>query len=104
MPVAQSRGHAGKALLVASVSVALLLGLAWFGAVRAHHGNVEVHLGDSQFDAGDMHNIAKAIRDEDGLPILYQDLVGGSRNLYVQHLSAKDGEGWVAYGAFDPDR
>ena len=30
-------------------------------------------------------------------------VVGGQRNLYVQHLSDDEDEGWVAFGAFDPD-
>ena len=103
MPVAQTRGHAGKALLVAGVSVVLLMGLALLVASLASRGDVEVTLGDERFDAGSVTNIAKRIDRDGGLPILYPDLVSRERNLFVQHLSAKPSEGWVAFGAFDPE-
>ena len=103
MPVAQSRGHAGKALLVAGVGVVVALGIAWFVAQAASRGDVEIRLGDDRFDAGQVESIAEAIDKEDGLPVLVPDLVGGQRNLFVQHLSDDEDEGWVAFGAFDPD-
>lgn len=103
MPVAQSRGHAGKALLVAGVGVAVALGLAFAVAMLANRGEVDIRLGDEQFDAGQVENIAQAIADEGGLPLLYQDLVGGGRNVFVQHLDDNPQRGWVAFGAFDPD-
>jgi hypothetical protein len=104
MPVAQSRGHAGKALLIASVSVVLLLGLALAVANLASRGDVTINLGDDRFDAGKVENIAKAIDAGHGLPILYQDLVGRDRNLYVQHHGTDPATGWTAFGAFDPDK
>ena len=103
MPVAQSRGHAGKALLVAGVGVVAALGIAWLVAQAASRGDVEIRLGDDRFDAGQVESIADAIDDEEGLPVLVPDLVGGQRNLYVQHLADDADEGWVAFGAFDPD-
>jgi hypothetical protein len=104
MPVAQSRGHAGKALLIASVSVVLLLGLALAVANLASRGDVSINLGDDRFDAGKVENIAKAIDKGHGLPILYQDLVGRDRNLFVQHRGKDPKTGWTAFGAFDPDK
>ena len=103
MPVAQTRGHAGKALLIASVSVALLLGLAFAVAVLANRGDVEIKLGDEEFDAGQVENLAETISDDGGLPLLYQDLVGRGRHIYVQHAGRGDDEGWTAFSAFDPD-
>ena len=103
MPVAQTRGHAGKALLVAGVSVVLLLGLAFLVASLASRGDVEVNLGDPRFDAGKVENIAERIERDGGLPILYPDLVSRARNLYVQHLSSDATKGWIAFGAFDPE-
>jgi hypothetical protein len=103
MPVAQSRGHAGKALLVAGIGVAVALGLAFAVAVAANRGDVTINLGDDRFDAGQVDNIAEAIDDGDGLPFLYPDLVGGDRNLFVQHLDDDPDVGWAAFGAFDPD-
>lgn len=103
MPVAQSRGHAGKALLVAGVGVVVALGLAFLVAQAASRGDVDINLGDDRYNAGQVESIAEAIADEGGLPLLFQDLVGGGRNLYVQHLDVNPREGWVAFGAFDPD-
>ena len=103
MPVAQSRGHAGKALLVAGVGVIVALGLAFLVAQAASRGDIEINLGDDRFDAGQVENISRAIEKGDGLPLLYQDLVGEGRNLYVQHLEESPRRGWVAFGAFDPD-
>jgi hypothetical protein len=103
VPVAQTRGHAGKALLIASVSVVLLLGLALLVALGASRGDVDVHLGDDRFDAGKASHIADSIDDEHGLPLLYADLVNRGRPLFVQHLSTADDKGWVAFGAFVPE-
>ena len=103
MPVQQSRGHAGKALLVAGVGVVVALAVAWLVAQAASRGDIDVRLGDDRFDAGQVESIAEAIADEGGLPLLFQDLVGGDRPLYVQHLDDSPKRGWVAFGAFDPD-
>jgi hypothetical protein len=103
MPVAQSRGHAGKALLVAGVGVVVALGLAFLVAQAASRGDVDINLGDDRYNAGQVESIADDIADESGLPLLFQDLVGGGRNLYVQHLDDNPRKGWVAFGAFDPD-
>jgi hypothetical protein len=103
MPVAQSRGHAGKALAVAGVGVAVALGLAFLVAQAASRGDIDVRLGDDRFDAGQVESIADRIEEDDGLPVLYPDLVGRDRNLYVQHTEESPRRGWVAFGAFDPD-
>jgi hypothetical protein len=102
MPVQQTRGHAGKALVIAATSVVLLLGLAFVVARLASRGDVEIRLGDDQFDAGKVSNIADRIEADGGLPILYPYLTNRERNLYVQHLAKADRRGWVAFGAFDP--
>ena len=103
MPVAQSRGHAGKALAIAGVAVVAALVLLVAVSMAANRGDVDIRLGDDRFDAGQIESIAEAIEDEGGLPLLYADLVGGGRNIYVQHLDRNPREGWVAFGAFDPD-
>jgi len=103
MPVAQSRGHAGKALLVAGVGVVLALGIAFLVAQMASRGDVEIRLGDDRFEVGKAERLARAIEREEGLPVLVPDLVGRQRNLYVQHLGDDADEGWVAFGAFDPE-
>lgn len=103
MPVAQTRGHAGKALAVASVSIVLIVVVAFLVAQAASRGDVEIKLGDDRYNAGQVESIAQAIDKEGGLPLLFPDLVGRDRNIYVQHLGDDPDVGWVAFGAFDPD-
>lgn len=63
MPVAQSQGHAGKALLIAGVGVIVALGLAFVVAQAASRGDVDIRLGDERFDAGQTERLAKEIDD-----------------------------------------
>ena len=51
MPVAQSQGHAGKALAVAAVAIVLIGVVAAFVAMAASRGDVEINLGDDRFTA-----------------------------------------------------
>jgi len=103
MPVAQTRGHAGKALVIASVSIVLILVVTFLVAQAASRGDVEIRLGDDRFDAGGAENIAARIDQDDGLPALYPDLASRDRPIFVQHIGDDPDEGWVAFGAFDPD-
>ena len=103
MLVVQSQGHAGKALAVAGVAIVLIAVVTVFVALAANRGDVDVNLGDERFNAGQTDRQANVIEDGGGLPILYQDLVGNDRHLFVQHLGDEQDEGWVAFGAFDPD-
>src|SRR5688572_18996129 len=103
MPVAQSEGHAGKALAVAGVAIVLIGVVAAFVALAASRGDVEINLGDERFNAGQTDRLAEEIEDGGGLPFLYQDLVGNDRHLFVQHVGDDPDDGWVAFGAFDPD-
>jgi len=101
VPVAQTRGHAGKALLIAGVSIVLILVVTFFVAQAASRG--DIRLGDDRFDAGGTRSIAARIEEDGGLPALYPDLVNRDRPLFVQHLGDDPDEGWTAFGAFDPD-
>jgi len=103
MPVAQSQGHAGKALAIAAVAIVLIGVVAAFVAIAASRGDVEINLGDDRFNAGQTDRQAQEIEDGGGLPILYPDLVGEDRPIFIQHLGDEPDEGWVAFGAFDPD-
>ena len=77
--------------------------VAVFVALAASRGDVEINLGDERFNAGQTDRPPSEIEDGGGLPILYQDLVGDDRHLFVQHLGDEPDEGWVAFSAFDPD-
>jgi hypothetical protein len=101
MPVDRRTGHAGRALAVAGFGVALALGLAFLIAQLASEGRVELRPGEDRFTVGSASRLAAAIED-DGYPLLFQDLVNRGRHLYVHHVGDDPRTGWVAFGAFDP--
>ena len=103
MPVAQSRGHAGKALAIAAVAIVLIAVVTVFVALAASRGDVEINLGDERFEVGNAEEIIELIDEGDGLPALFPDLVSRGRNIFVQHTGTDPEKGWVAFGAFDPD-
>jgi hypothetical protein len=103
MPVAQSQGHAGKALAIAAVAIVLIGIVAVLVALAASRGDVEINLGDERFEVGRADDLVDTLDDGDGLPLLFQDLVGRDRHIYVQHTGDDPEKGWVAFGAFDPD-
>jgi hypothetical protein len=96
-PVAQSRGHAGKALAVAGVGVVAALAIAFGVAQLASQGRVDVRLGSDTFAQQDAADAAEKIAD-DG-PILYADTAGGDRDIVLQHLGDDPDEGWIALAA-----
>jgi hypothetical protein len=103
VPVAQSRGHAGKALLISAVAVVIAIGLLVVVSLAANRGNVDIRLGDDRFDAGKTERQANAIREGGGLPVLYPDPTGGDRPIFIQHVGDDPEAGWIAFSAFDPD-
>jgi len=99
-PVEQSRGHAGKALLVAGAGVVLALGIAFLVARMASQGRVDVRLGTDTFSQQDAEDAAEKVA-EDG-PILYADTAGGDRDIVLQHLGDDPDTGWIALAARPP--
>ena len=91
-----------KAILVA---VAGLLGgviLAVAIVLLASSGDVEVKLGDDEFEAGRTSELADDIADQ-GQPLIFQDLAGGDRHIWVQHLGTDEEQGWFAFDIRVPD-
>lgn len=99
-PVAQSRGHAGKALIVAGAGVVLALAIAFGVARLASQGRVDVRLGSDTFADQSAEDAAEKVA-KDG-PILYQDLAGGDRDIVLQHFGDDPDTGWVALAARPP--
>jgi hypothetical protein len=99
MPVAKGpRINARSAVLVGitGVMIALVLG----GGVlllASRNSNVEIQLGDTDFDAGQIGRISAEIDDRG--PILYSDVAGRSRDLILQHLGEDSEGGWFAFDA-----
>jgi hypothetical protein len=99
-PVAQTRGHVGRALAVSAVAVGLLMALAAGIAILASRGSVDVKLGDETFADLNAEPLAAEV-DERG-PILYADTAGGDRDIVLQHLGDDPQTGWVALAARPP--
>jgi hypothetical protein len=57
--------------------------------------NAKVNLGTSTFKVGNAERFAKPIA-RDG-PLLFQDLLNKSRDIYVQHIGSDPKTGWIAF-------
>lgn len=92
---------AGRRALVVGVA-GLVAGIAVFVAIAlwAGSGDVEVRLGDAVFEAGRAAALAPAI--DEGGPLLFSDVAGGARDIYLNHLGDDPEGGWVAFDARPP--
>ncbi len=99
-PVAQSQGHAGKALAVAGVGVVAALAIAFGVARLASQGKVDVRLGSDTFAQQDAEDAAE--RFAEGGPILYADTAGGDRDIVLLHTGDDPASGWIAVAARPP--
>lgn len=66
----------------------------------AQSPDAKVQLGDEVFGVGQVRRLAPLV-DRDG-PLLFQDLLGRDRDLFVQHLGDDATKGWVAFEAHAP--
>lgn len=96
----RQRRRAVLAGVLGVASAALAVGLLVVLAGRAD--DARVNLGDETFVVGDAEVLAARIDADDGTPLLFQDLVGGTRDIWVQHVGAEPDEGWVAFRASAP--
>ncbi len=99
-PVAQSQGHAGRALAVAGAGVVLAIGLAFGVAHLASEGKVDVRLGTDTFSQQKAKDAASKVAQ--GGPIVYADAGGGDRDIVLQHLGDDPETGWIALAARPP--
>jgi len=99
MPVAPGpRINARSALLMGfsgvMIAVAVGIGVLWLANTS---GDVEIRLGDSDFDAGQIERIAAEIAERG--PILYSDVAGHDRDILLSHVGDVEAEGWLAFAA-----
>ncbi len=99
MPVARGpQINARSAVLVGltGVIIALLLGamVLW---VTNSSDTVELNLGDRFFDAGFIGRQSEEIAARG--PLLYSDVGGGQRDLFIQHIGDDPEVGWLAFSA-----
>ena len=95
----RSSSSTTTAVLVGIAGVVAGLGLVFLMVNLASQGgdSFEVRLGDDRFPAGQVDNRAASVAS--GGPILFADVAGGSRDIYLQHLGAEPDEGWYAFSA-----
>lgn len=102
MPVERGPKIDLRSAIILGISGVLMAGLIGaFVLWLSSTGGVEVQLGDDEFENLHTEDMAEEIAD-DG-PILFSDVGGGSRDIYVNHLSEEVDEGWVAFAARQPD-
>ncbi len=90
-----------RAVLVAAAGVLTAVALVVLLLLMAGGGQVEVRLGDDEFNAGHVERLAGAV-ERDG-PILFPDASPArARDVYLQHLGATPEEGWIAMAAQAP--
>jgi hypothetical protein len=101
MPVERGPQINLRSALILAFSGLIMVGLL-FGLVLwlSNTGGVEVQLGDDEFENLDTSEMAEEIADRG--PILFSDVGGGSRDIFLQHLSDELDEGWVAFAARQP--
>ncbi|MEO0494078.1 MAG: hypothetical protein AAF081_11740 [Actinomycetota bacterium] len=99
MPVARGpQMNARSAVLVGitGVMIAVVLGGGVLFLAQQSE-NVDLQLGDTDFDAGQIGRISEEIDDRG--PILYSDVAGRSRDIILQHLGDDPEAGWFAFDA-----
>lgn len=105
MPVAK-RGESGGRQL-AMLGAATVLGVAamiWLftqvGGVGSGR-DIELNLGDTVFFPGNVDRLSSDIATLG--PLLFSDVSGGDRDLYLQHLGDDERQGWSAFAARQGD-
>jgi hypothetical protein len=86
-----------KAVVISIVAVVLGLGAGWLVLQLASSGNTDVRLGDDEFNAGYTEVLAREIDEGFGQPLIFNDVSGGDRDIYVQHIGDEQNEGWTAF-------
>jgi hypothetical protein len=104
-PVQQTPARSPRSMVLAVggvvLGIALVLGLFVLAIPSLTESDtIEVKLGDDQFDAGSAEQRARAIED-DG-PLLFSDVAGRQRDIFVQHTGDSPDEGWAAFDARRP--
>lgn len=100
MPVAKGRNGSSRQLLILGVATVLGIAAMYFLVSRAGElassGDVDVNLGSSTFEPGNVERLAEDIAKQG--PLLLPDLIEGrDRDIMLQHVGDEDTEGWHAF-------
>lgn len=91
-----------KAVVLALGAVVAAVVVGFLVVAVTSNDPAQVRLGDDEFNAGFSEVLADAIAEGDGQPLVFSDVSGGDRDLYVQHLGEDDSIGWYAFEARVP--
>lgn len=101
MPVARGRGiDARSALVVGATAVVLALVIGGMILFLVSRDDIDVRLGDDRFESLDAKSSAEEIARRG--PLKFRDLVGGSRDIVVQHIGDDPEQGWFAFDVRPP--
>jgi hypothetical protein len=105
-PVERSGGHAGRALAVSGVAIAVIALVLWGASILTNRQSaLDVRLGDPTFQGGNAERLAEEIADRG--PIIYGDISDSdneSRDIILQHVGDDPEEGWYAFRAQPADK
>jgi hypothetical protein len=94
------RGSQTRAVVIGvSATVFGLVLLVLFSWLTSR-GDVDVRLGPSRFEAGNVERMAAEVAERG--PIPYQDPAGRGRDIYLSHVGDEPDEGWHAVAALAP--
>lgn len=99
MPVAQGpKFDLRSATVIGGIALVVAFGLGIAALFFAQSsGNIEVRLGDAAFQRIETDRMAESIADQG--PVLWPDVAGGSRDIWLQHVGDDNGSGWTAFDA-----
>lgn len=90
-----------RVIVVTVVGLVAAVALMWLVVRASGSEQVDVRLGDDEFEVGNVERFAAEIADNG--PLLFQDLlVGGTRDLRINHTSEDPRLGWYAFEARVP--
>jgi hypothetical protein len=87
-------------LVAASLALTTAVLLTWFVIRLSSSPDAKVQLGDPTFEVGQVRRLAPLV--DKGGPLLFQDLLGKDRDLFVQHIGDDAAKGWLAFEAHAP--
>ncbi len=97
-PVAgKGQSNLRTTLLVAVGGVVAAAAMLLLVVSMSSAGRVELRIGDDRFNAGSVRHKAEEITERG--PILYADVGGGSRDIWVNHFGDDPEEGWAVFDA-----
>jgi hypothetical protein len=100
-PARPDKRRRSRAAVIGVIAAVVAGGVFLALALLTSGSDTKVRLGDDDFEVGKADALARRI-ERDG-PLLFQDLlIGGTRDIYVNHLGTDDEVGWVAFEARVP--